>query len=1027
MWRDKLVISPVLVGRDATLDSLDHLLEQSAHGSGRTVLLAGEAGLGKSRLVAETIRRAVLCDIQVLAGNCFETDRTVPYAPLLDLLRFFCSNHSPGEIIQALAAIAPPLVRILPDLTSYFPDHIPAPWLPPEQQKRRIFQALANFFETQSKPALLLVIEDLHWSNDTSLEFLLMLARRIPAQPILLLLTYRSDEVHPPLAHFLAQLDRERLALELALQPLSPDQVDTMLRAIFDLKRPVRKEFLNVLYALTEGNPFFTEEVLKALITSGEIYYADGEWDRKPIHELDIPRTVRDAVQRRTAQLDPAAWQVLAFAAVAGHRFEVPLLQRLTGMNEPQLLPLLKQLIGAQLLVEESVDEFAFRHALTREAVYKSLLRRERKAMHQQVAETLERGHAHALEPFVADLAFHYHAAQIWDKTLEYAQRAGDKAASIYAPREAIEHYTHAVEAAQELGSAPSLELYRARASAYQTLGEFDRARVDYEAALETARTRQEPAQEWQSLLDLGALWAARDYEMTGEYYQSAYELARTINEPRALAHTLNRLGNWYANKGDPNAARRHHQEALNLFHSLQDRQGLAETFDLLGMTNIIGGDLITSQTYYAQAIENFRALDNRQGLASALASMVIGNGSFPSTTALWVPSNQTETVHWGEEAVNIAREIGWRAGEAYALVILASHFGVKGDYARAFPNALAGLAIANEIEHAQWMTLARVHFGALALDVFALSDARAALEAALELANQIGSHFWILQASGFLARTYLAEHELARAETTLAAALNRTGDSPRSDLHTVAQSTVAFENANRTNAPAIHAATLAQRMCWSAYAEFALARDDPENALSIVDVLSASAAKDSSTSVIPRLAKLRGEALLALNQTEEAERALLSARAAAQGQGERPLLWRIDIALGKLYQRTRRRAQAAGSFAAAQTMVSELALGIPDANVRENFLRRARAGMPEPRAPSPRQLAKREFGGLTLREREVVAGIAQGKSNREIGEALFLSERTIETHVGNVLTKLGFAARAQIAAWAVEKGLVKL
>jgi predicted ATPase len=138
---------------------------------------------------------------------------------------------------------------------------------------------------------VLLVLEDLHWSDDTSLEFLHYLARRCAAHRLLLLLTYRSDEVRPGLHHFLAQLDRERLVKEILLARLTRDEVEAMLRAIFALPPSARLELPDPIYALTEGNPFFVEEALKSLIAVGEIFYANGRWDRKPLGELHVPRS----------------------------------------------------------------------------------------------------------------------------------------------------------------------------------------------------------------------------------------------------------------------------------------------------------------------------------------------------------------------------------------------------------------------------------------------------------------------------------------------------------------------------------------------------------------------------------------------------------------------------------------------------------------------------------------------------------------------------------------------------------------
>jgi predicted ATPase len=206
-----------------------------------------------------------------------------------------------------------------------------------------------------------------------------------------------------------------------------------MLSAIFELRRSVftvlpltQGDLLDALYALTEGNPFLVEELLKSLIEAGDIVYEHGYWQRKEAGEWHIPRSVQDAVDLRTAQLSEGARQVLSLAAVAGRHFDFALLQALTKHDEAQLLRLLKELIAAQLLVEESAERFAFRHALTRQAVTAQLLGRERKALRRTIAETLEHLYASSIEAHSADLAYHFFEAGAWEQALLYGQRAGE-------------------------------------------------------------------------------------------------------------------------------------------------------------------------------------------------------------------------------------------------------------------------------------------------------------------------------------------------------------------------------------------------------------------------------------------------------------------------------------------------------------------------------------------------------------------------------------------------------------------------
>jgi DNA-binding CsgD family transcriptional regulator/tetratricopeptide (TPR) repeat protein len=995
---NKPVVCPVLIGRTSEMAALHLFIDQVKSRTGGVALLCGEAGIGKSRLVAEVKTYATTQDFLLLQGNCFPTDISCPYAPLLDLLRSTFVDSSTANIAAAVGPSARALFPLLLDLIPQPLDLATLPSLEPELEKRRLFAALAQFFINQAaKQPVLLIVEDLQWSDDTSLEFLHYLGRRCITQPLLLLLTYRSDEVRPALSHWLAQVDREHLAQEVSIARLERNDVDTMLHAIFDPHRSVQLELLDTIYALTEGNPFFIEEVLKSLITVGDIFYTNGVWCHKPSGELRVPRSVQDAVQQRIDQLSESAKRLVLLAAVAGRRFDFSLLQQLTEHSEQQLLLLVKELIAAQLIVEESTEQFAFRHALTRQAIYAQLLARERMALHSAIAEAMERLYISTLDPHLADLAYHFYEAEAWANALDYGQRAGEQAQALHSPRAAIEHFTRALEATRQLAVTAPPQLYHARGQAYETLGKFEDARGDYEWALDAAREAHDVLVEWQSLIDLGLLWTGRDYEQAGVLFRRALDLAQTLADPQVHARSLNRMGNWYLNAEQPLEALRYHQKALSIFQALHDQHGTAETLDLLGMASYVGSDLVQCVAYYKQAVELLRALDNRQGVVTGLVAMLLCGGSYRTDTLVCVAMSLTEVMHEGEAALKIAREIGQRPGEAFVLIFWGLSLGWRGDYLHALEVVQQGLEIAREIEHRQWMTAAHCVLGALYLDLLELSMACQHLKQALTLAHEIGSQHWISGSAAFLASASILSNDLAEAEAVLTPVLD--ADAP--------------------------AQTIGQRLVWCARAELALAKRKPDRALAITDHLIASAANISAERNILRVSKLRGEALVALHQHTEAEIALQTAREIALAQGAGSMQWRISVALGKLYQALHRHEEAELAFSTAQTTIEELATSIPDASLREHFLSSATALIPRTRPLSLLRATKQTISGLTPREREVAALIGQGKTNREIANRLVVSERTIETHVRNVLTKLDFTSRTQLAAWAVKKGLV--
>jgi predicted ATPase len=717
---DQPIVCPVLIGRLPQLDSLCQCIDGAEGGRGAVAFVSGEAGIGKSRLITEASAYALAQGCLVLRGTCFPPDSESPYALFVDLLRTQFMRRTVPDPGSSPDPVARELFQLLPGIVPLLPDLIASPSLDPEIHKRRLFAALTHFFvRYATQQPLVLVCEDLHWSDDASLAFLHHLARQSADLPLILLATYRSEEAGLRLRHWLDVLDRERLTRAMALDPLPHDDVASMLRTMFDLSRPVHAEFLDAIYRFTEGNPFFVEETVKSLIVAGDIFIDDRGWNHKAISELHIPPSVQDAVQWRIASLSQAAQRVSAIASVVGRSVDFVLLQELSGLEEATLLDVIKELIAAQLMVEESTELFTFRHALTRQAISMGLLARERRMLHQAIMDTLERRAAKSFDVAVADLAYHSYEAGTWDKALAYAEQAGEQARRLYAPRAATEHFTRAIEAARRLNRALP-HFYRARGLAYETLGDFTRAQADHASALGLARAAHDQQTEWQALLDLGLLWASRNYAQTGAYYKQALNLARAMGDPAIVAHSLNQIGNWHVNIEQPGNALRLHEEALAVFERLADQHGIAETLDLLGMACSQAGDTRRAAEVYERAITLFRALDERYGLASALTTVALLGGFYFNDTIVPTAPDHLLFEQAGRESLQIARDIDWRAGQAYALFILSGLAGIHGTYTQALQIAQTSLVTAEAIEHRQWMAGTHCMLAALYHDLSA-------------------------------------------------------------------------------------------------------------------------------------------------------------------------------------------------------------------------------------------------------------------------------------------------------------------
>jgi DNA-binding NarL/FixJ family response regulator len=993
------VLCPILVGRVSERDALYRLIDRTRSGHGQVAFVCGEAGIGKSRLVAEAKSYAAAQDFLLLQGTCFQVDSSYPYAPLLDLLR---ASAAPAPLAADRDPIVLEFAHLLPELSQSLSGPLPVALPDPEQEKRRLFAALTRFFQQQAtlRPVLL-VIEDLHWCDDISLEFLQSLARLCAAQPLLLLMTYRSDELQPGLQRFLAQLERARLSQELQLAPLTRSDVDAMLGAMFALHDVERANLLDLVYPLTEGNPFFVEEVLTSLVSGGELLSAGGNWQRKPQPDqrsarLPVPRSVQDAVQQRTQQLSTEARQVITFAAVAGRRFDFAVLQQVMHCDEERLLLLIKELVADQLVVEVSAEQFAFRHALTQQAVYAGLLARERRALHRTLAETIEQLYATSrmLDAHLEDLAYHYYEAGVWEKALEYAQRVGEKALALYAPHAALDHFTHALSALGHLSGAQSSPVYRLRGQAYEMLGDFERALSDYERALEAASAAHDRLMEWQSVMALGFLWTGRDYEQAGEWFHRASDLAEGLADPTLRARSLNRLGNWLVNTGRIQEGLEAHQQALHLFETRADTRGMAETLDLLAVAYGFFGDTVNGVKYIGRAIDVFRRLGDHHRLASSLASRALDSAPEKIVTTFSALRTRDECLQDTQEALRLARQTNTQAGQAYVEMVTAQVLSSFGDFGPALAHAQEALRIATTIEHQQWTAASYGAVGQLYLLMLEPAQAIAALDAGLAGARALGSTFWISYLTSFLAQAYVLRQEFPRAEAALKTVM------PRDQ----------------------QAGNVAERHVAWVWGMLALAQGEPAVALRIAEQLIGSAPGDARQQPIPHLLALKGEALIALKRLVEAARVLEDARLGAERRQAPSILWRIHSSLGLVYHLLKREEQAQCEDSAARNIIATLAGTIDQAPLREHFVQAALRTLPSEK-PSRRTVAEK-YDGLTEREIEVLRFVARGLTDAQVAEQLVISRRTVHSHLNSIYSKLGITSRSAATRYAIEHDL---
>ncbi len=442
------------VGREAELGELVAGLDDAFAGRGRLFLLAGEPGIGKSRLAEELTAHARSRGARTLVGRCWEAGGAPAYWPWVQALRSYVRETDPAVLRGQAEREAPELTMILPELREVFPD-LPAGQEPESEGTRfRLFESVSSFLRGTAKAEpLALFLDDLHAADAPSLLLLRFVAAELQGVRVLIVGCYRDTEVGPDLGEALPELTREPTVRRVALRGLSAPDTAQLLELTAGWIPT--DELSSRIHAETEGNPLFAGEVGRLLAAEGAIERADGAEERLP-----IPEGVREAIRRRLGRQSDRCKQVLTLASVLGREFDVRALQWVSGLQQDELFGALEEAVDARLVgdVPDAPERLRFSHVLIRDTLYEDLPATRRLRLHQAIGSALEGHYAENLEPHLAELAHHFLEAGSADaeKAVGYATRAGDLAASQLAYEEAARHYTSALRVLERAGSADS-------------------------------------------------------------------------------------------------------------------------------------------------------------------------------------------------------------------------------------------------------------------------------------------------------------------------------------------------------------------------------------------------------------------------------------------------------------------------------------------------------------------------------------------------------------------------------------------
>jgi class 3 adenylate cyclase/tetratricopeptide (TPR) repeat protein len=545
------------VGRESERTELRRITEQVKAGSGALVMIGGEPGVGKSRLAEELALRCGQEGFQTFFGASYEMAGAQPYIPIVEAFeQALAQAPGPKAFCEFLGDEAPEVARLVPKLRQLCPDIPPPLELPPEQERRYLFNSIWEVLaRTAAARPTLLVLDDIHWADEPTMLLIQHLAERIAEVPVLMVGLYRDSEldVGRPLSRTFEELTRRRLARRILLGRLSQEGVARMVAGMAGQEPPPR--LAEVLFAETEGNPFFTEEVFKHLAEEGRLFDTNGRFRADlAVEDLDVPEGVRMVVGARLRRLGENGARVLASAAVLGRVFSFELLQHLEEIPEDRLLDIVEEAERARLIftVDDSADEdrFIFAHELIRQTVLSDLSAPRRRRLHARAAEALERVYASAPEPHAAAIANHLLEAGPTaepKRTFRALVMAGRFALESSAFEEALGHLVRAAERAEAATPAERAELLALRGSAERSAGHLAESIATYHQAVDAyVSLGDEEAVGRVGLEAAFSLWWAGRWGESVEMADRALAvLGERVSADRALllAHTVGVLG----------------------------------------------------------------------------------------------------------------------------------------------------------------------------------------------------------------------------------------------------------------------------------------------------------------------------------------------------------------------------------------------------------------------------------------------------------------------------------------------------
>jgi class 3 adenylate cyclase/tetratricopeptide (TPR) repeat protein len=730
-----------LVGRERELGLLRDRLARAREGRGQVVAIVGEPGIGKSRIIYE-FRRALEGErVTWLEGRSLPYAQSTPYLAVLEILRASFQIEEGDNQLQISAKlregirqIDPGLEAIVPFLGALFGLETEAlQRLEPKDRRQKTFEAIrALTFAAARRRLQVVVVEDLHWIDKTSEDYLAFAVESLAAVPVLLITTHRPG--------YTVRWADKTFYTQIALDVLTEGEAEAMVTAILG-GREAPRDFCQIVQEKAEGNPLFVEEITASLLERGVLVREEGSLRWAGDVTVEVPASVQDIIRARIDRLDEPVKRIVQTAAVIGREFGFQLLSRISEMTG-QVERYLDTLKHLELIHEKTFFPelgYIFKHALTQDVAYQTLLSHRRQQLHGTIGRALEELYADRLEEQAGIIAYHHARSDKPAKGIAYALLAGDGAARLYANAEARTYYDQALELARKPPVSP----------------ESQRAEIDAIVKLAGVAVTREHFQQ-----DLANL-------------EHALTLATALADETRTAQVLYWIARTHYVRGQLGSAVEFAEKSLALAESLRDESLIVWPSNLLGRIYTVIGDYVKGSAMMQRCVGILERLGNRSELA--MASSILG-------VSLAAIGQFDEALKFSEQGLALAREIQNLPAEAANLYYQAIVYEQQGEWDRVVESARAGLEIAQRLGDLFRVYVLNAVLGYGMVRVGEAKAGIATIEKAIGLAGQLGTTYLLSWALCFLSDAHLSQGQVDQALEAACRALALS--SPGSDAY---------------------------------------------------------------------------------------------------------------------------------------------------------------------------------------------------------------------------------------------------